>query len=293
MSGFEIIPMELFRYWIAMAPGAFCVADLSRHVENQQVYLDMCETLVGEGVLDRHGIRRGWYIPRHTELEEMDFNNAVGAPVDIWMPFGLSDLVELYENSIVIVSGAPNAGKTAIMLNIIMHNIQKEWDVHYFNSEMSADELRKRLEKFYPERALSDWKFNAYYRADRFADVVVPGPNSLNVIDFLEVHDEFYVVGARIKEIHDRLKGGLAVIGLQKNPGSDTGLGGYRSLEVARLALAIDKGRVKVSKAKNFRRPDVNPNGMIRDFNILNGSRIVCRNNWFRDVKEIETDEKN
>jgi hypothetical protein len=288
MNSIEIIPKDLFRYWVGLAPGAFTVKDLSRHVDKQQVYVDMCEELVDEGVLDRHGVRRGWYIPRHTELERMNYKNVSATPVDIWLPFGLSDYVELYNNSVVIVSGAPNAGKTAILLNMVLQNELKGWDIHYFNSEMSAEEFSKRLEKFYPHRTLDDWNFNAYYRADRFADVVVPGRNSLNIIDFLEVHDEFYVVGARIKEIHDRLRGGLAVIALQKNPGSNTGLGGYRSLEVARLALAIDKGRVKITKAKNFRKPDYNPNGRKRDFNIVNGCQLLGKGKWYlEDPKPI------
>jgi len=268
----NIFPVELVEYWVSLAPGAFHVSDLTKDRDVQQLLIDKLEDLVKKGVVDHHGINRGWYIPRHTELEPMDYMNCDSEPVDVWMPFDLSDKVELYENSIVIISGAPNAGKTAIMLNIIEHNRYKDWDIHYFNSEMSAKELRKRLLKF--DIPMENWKFNAYYRNDRFADVIFPGPNSLNIIDFLEVHDEFYIVGKRIKEIHDRLKGGIAVIGLQKNPGSDTGLGGYRSMEVARLALAIDHGTVKISKAKNFTTAE-NPNGLMLNFKIVHGCKIV------------------
>jgi hypothetical protein len=275
----------MLRYWIDIAPGCFCASDITRDPEYQQLYIDMLERFVKAGVLSRHGDRRGWYRPRKTELEPMDYRNVEANPLDIWLPFGLSDLIELYENSIVIVSGSPNAGKTAVLLNMIRYNAAKEWDIHYFNSEMSASELRKRLEKFYPEVAMSDWTFNAYNRAHDFADVIFPGTNSLNFIDFLEVHDEFYVVGKKIKEIHDKLQGGVAVIALQKNPGSDTGLGGYRSMEVARLALALDYGTVKVSKAKNYRTAE-NPNGLRKDFKLLDGCKIVDRHGWYREGKQ-------
>lgn len=276
---------ELLYLWIETAPGSFHVSDLSKESDTQLWITERLEQFVDEGILDRHGQKRGWYIPRHTELERMDYTKADDTPVDIWLPFNLSDYVELYENSVVIISGAPNAGKTAVMLNIIKENEPKGWDIHYFNSEMSAGELKKRLLKF-ETRTLDMWSFNAYYRNDRFADVIQPGKNSLNIIDFLEVHDEFYMVGRRIKEIHDRLEGGVAIIGLQKNPGSDTGLGGYRSLEVARLAIAIDKGTVKVSKAKNFARPDINPNGFIKNFKIVNGCQIIDKHRWQRERKE-------
>ena len=265
---------DLINLWLSLNPGAFHISELSKDIDVQQLLLSRMEDLVIKGSLARHGDRRGWFIPRHTELVKMDFTKADDTPVDIWMPFDISEYVELYENSVVIISGAPNSGKTGIMLNIIKENRNKGWDIHYFNSEMSAGELKKRLMKF-TDVALDKWNFNAYYRAGDFSDVIFPGKNSLNVIDFLEVHDEFYMVGKRIKEIHDRLQGGIAIIGLQKNPGQDTGLGGYRSMEVARLALAVDSGRVKISKAKNFRNPKINPNGMFKEFKIVDGCNII------------------
>lgn len=169
---------------------------------------------------------------------------------------------------------------TCLMLNILAENVHWGWDMHYFNSEMSAGELKKRLLKF-DYKGLDDWGFKAYERAEDFQDVIVPGKKSLNVIDFLEVHDEFYIIGRKIKEIHDRLDGGVAIIALQKNPGADAGLGGFRSLEVARLALSVDYGKVKIVKAKNFRQPELNPNSMVRDFKILHGSQIIPNGDWY------------
>jgi hypothetical protein len=253
--------------------------------ETELSYITKCERLVEIGVLNRWGSKRGWYIPRKCELVEMDYVNADDSPLDIWLPFNLSDYVELYENSVVIIAGAPNSGKTSLLLNILAENQRKKWDMYYFNSEMSAGELKKRLDKF-DYATLDSWNFKAYERAEDFHDVIVPGKNSLNIIDFLEIHDEFYIVGRKIKEIHDRLDGGVAIIALQKNPGSDAGLGGFRSLEVARLALAIDYGRVKIVKAKNFRQPALNPNNFVRDFKILHGSHIITERDWYKEVKK-------
>lgn len=281
----ERFSTEMLHSWISIAPGAFCVTHLSKDRDLQPILEDRLEALVTAGILDRHGERRGWYIPRHTELESMDYIKAEANPVDIWLPFNLSDIVELYDSNVVIIAGAPNVGKTGIVLNIVKENEPKGWDIHYFNSEMSAKELKIRLEKF-ESRTIDMWNFKAYYRHDRFADVVVPGANSLNIIDFLEVHDEFYVIGKRIKEIADRLDGGIAIICLQKNPGSETGLGGFRSMERARLVLAIDQGRVKITKAKNFAKPDFNPNGLIKNFSLVGGCKIIDKYWWKREVKD-------
>lgn len=280
-----IYPETLLQYWIESSPGAFCVGMFTKDPESELSYIAKCEKLVETGILNRWGSKRGWYIPRRLDLKEMDFINANDEAVDIWLPFGLSDYVELYAGNVAIVSGIPNAGKTTLLLNIIKENQTKGWDIHYFNSEMAAGELKKRLMKFDYD-SLSDWNFKAYERAEDFQDVVVPGENSLNLIDFLEVHDEFYIIGRKIKEIHDRLNGALAIIALQKNPGTDQGLGGFRTLEVARLALSVDFGRVKIVKAKNFKQPDKNPNGMTKDFGILHGSQIIDKHSWYKEIKE-------
>lgn len=283
-----ILPETILQYWVDASPGAFSVGMFTRDPEAELSYITKCERLVETGVLNRWGSKRGWYIPRRCELVEMDYVNADDNPVNIWLPFDLSDKVELYENSIVVIAGAPNAGKTALLLNILAENTHwgaegKGWDMHYFNSEMSAGELKKRLLKW-DYKSLNDWSFKAYERAEDFQDVIVPGKNSLNVIDFLEVHDEFYIIGRKIKEIHDRLDGGIAIIAIQKNPGNDAGLGGFRSLEVARLAIALDYGRVKIVKAKNFKDPELNPNGLLRDFKILYGCQLITKEDWFKEA---------
>lgn len=274
--------------WISIAPGAFCTKDLSQDRDIQVFLETRLEQCVDAGILDRHGERRGWYIPRQLELEEMDFVNADDTPLDIWFPFDIDRKVELYENSIVIVAGTWNAGKTAVLLNIIAQNRYK-WEIKYFNSEMSAAELRKRLSKFEQEGiSIDQWNFKAYRRAGRFADVIFPGPGCLNIIDFLECHTDFYEMGKKIKEIHDRLQGGIAIIAVQKNRGleNDMGLGGNRMMEVARLVISLDPGRVKITKAKNFADPLSNPNGEMRDFKLFNGYKITHKQPWYREKTE-------
>ena len=271
---------NLLTNFISMAPGAFCVTQLSRDVNMQQSYILDCEMMVTMGRLKRHGNKRGWYIPTNLDMKEMDFINADDEPSNVWLPFGLNEKVELYQNSVVIIAGAPNSGKTALMLNMVKENMSR-FNVNYFNSEMSAGELKVRLNKFdYID--LDQWDFKAYERSGDFHDVIKPGPENLNIIDFLECHDEFFKMGKMIKDIHDSLNGSVAIIAIQKNPGTDVGLGGFRSLEVTRLALAIDFGRIKIVKAKNFS-GETNPNGLVTNFKIIHGSQLVEQGDWHKD----------
>lgn len=266
--------------WVNEAPGWFSVNDMTPDYEWRMIYIRKLEKLVAAGHLQRHASRRGMYRKVESELEIMDFKNVEANPVDIWLPFELSDYVEIFDGNMILIAGMKSTGKTAIMLNMVYENM-RNWDVYYFNSEMGASELRKRLDLF-PYLTIDQWDFKAFRRSENFGDVIEGSPDKLILIDFLEIHDEFYAVGRALKAIHDRLKGAIAVVAIQKNPGSDVGLGGWRSAEVSRLYLSIDRGRVKITDAKNFRKPDQNPNGWVRNFKLYNGCQISCKEKWQR-----------
>ena len=148
----------------------------------------------------------------------------------------------------------------------------------YFSSEMGALELRTRLQRF--GVPLDSWTFRAKERSHDFADVIAP--DALNIVDFLELHDNFYMVCGLIKSIYDKLAKGVAVVALQKNPGTETGLGGQRSIEKARLALALDQNLLKITKAKNWSQEGLNPNGMELRFKLVDGCRFTKQGDWVR-----------
>lgn len=274
----EFEHISLLHDWIITACGWFNLRDITSDKEYQRIYEGQCEKLVLAGHLTKHATQRWIYKKKEAELEEMDFLNVTSDPVSLWLPFDLSDYVEIFPGNMILIAGMKSTGKTAIMLNLVYEN-QREWEVHYFNSEMGAKELRKRLDLF-PYTTIDQWDFKAWRRADNFGDAVQGGEGKLILIDFLEIHDEFYAVGRALKAIHDNLKGAVAVVAIQKNPGSDVGLGGWRSAEVSRLYLSVDRGRVKITDAKNFKQPDKNPNGWARDFSIKHGCQITCRGIW-------------
>jgi hypothetical protein len=274
----EFEHISLLHDWIITANGWFNLKDLTSDKEYQRIYEVQCEKLVLAGHLSKHATQRWIYKKKESELEEMDFLNATADPVKLWLPFGLDDLVEIFPGNMILIAGMKSTGKTALCLNIVYEN-QKEWDVHYFNSEMGAKELRKRLDLF-PYMTVDQWEFKAWRRAGNFGDAIQGGEGKLIIIDFLEIHDEFYAVGRALKAIHDNLKGAVAIVAIQKNPGSDVGLGGWRSAEVSRLYLAVDRGVVKITDAKNFKQPDKNPNGWRRFFTLRHGCQINCKEGW-------------
>lgn len=277
---------EKIKKWVKSSPGEFSVRDVDYDLgfstpEQKNARTAVLEKFVAEKVLSREGKHRGVYRPYQAALDSMDFKTADDKFLPLWLPMGIHKMVGIMPGNIVVLAGEANAGKTAMMLNIIKSNMNK-FDVHYFNSEMGAGELKSRLSKF-EGLSLDDWTFNAYSRDSDFADVVFTGEKSLNIIDFLEVHDDFYLVGEKIKQIHLALNGGIAIIAIQKNKGSEFAVGGNRTMEKARLVVNVEPGKFKITKAKNFINSALNPNGLMCDWKLVDGCRFVMKGSeWYR-----------
>jgi hypothetical protein len=119
-------------------------------------------------------------------------------------------------------------------------------------------------------------------RSGNFADVVKPGKGTINIIDYLELHDEFYKVGGLLADIQKKLDGAIAIVALQKKPSVDVGLGGYRSIKKPRLAVAVSPGKIKIVKAKHWKTHD-NPNGLQRKFKLAAGCKLFADGQWYRE----------
>jgi hypothetical protein len=234
--------------------------------------------LCKEGVIEK--VSRGCFKKIENDCADIDIFSAEDRHINVRYPLGIHELIITHPKNIIIVAGAPDAGKTAYLLNFAQMNCGGDHEVVYFSSEMGKIEIRERLRKF--RMPMEEWKKVKWKeRASDFASVV--RPDAINIIDFLEVHDEFYKVGLLIKQIYDKLSNGIAIIALQKNPGRDEGLGGMRSLEKARLYLAMESGRIKIVKAKNWRNDEINPNNLVRTWKLGGGCNFKPEGDWFKE----------
>ncbi len=240
----------------------------------RQVYHRLCK----DQVIEKYGDKTGTYRIVEANTDEIDFMTVDEKVVDLIWPFEIQKWVKILPKNIIVIAGMSNAGKTAFLLNTCFMNMGR-FKINYFSSEMGPMELRDRLNKFGSN--LKHWKENINFRERslNFSDVIKP--NDVNIIDFLEITDEFYKIGGMIKEIWDKLKKGVAIIALQKNPNTDFGLGGMRSVEKARLYLAIDDGVIKIVKGKNWA-CETNPNGLHRSFKLIQGATFKSETEWER-----------
>lgn len=268
---------HLIKAWIANTDGWFTYDQLDKELlikSNQAKNLrrQVINRLKAEAVIVKAADKDGTYRVVRDDAPLIEWLEAnLESKLDLKLPFGMHELVNILPKNIIVIAGAPDAGKSAWCFNFIRENMAKH-SITYFSSEMGAMELKTRLTQF-NSIPLSNWTFEARERSTNFADVI--RPDGINIIDYLEITENLYAVGGMINNIHQKLTSGIAAICLQKKRGADLGRGAEFSLEKPRLYLSLDNNIIKIVKAKNWVDPAVNPNGMSWSFRLAAGCKFT------------------
>jgi len=138
---------------------------------------------------------------------------------------------------------------------------------------------------------LDQWRFKAYERSDNFKDVIFP--DAINIIDYIEENENLMKMGDKIKEIHERLHNGIAIVGLQKDFGATLGRGRAFTLQRPRLYLTMEYGPTKkIGKmcclaAKNRRKEDDGLAGKEMEYHLFGGWKFkMSFPDWFPMVDD-------
>lgn len=250
--------------------GTFTIADVFQQLgirdqyDREQVLLGL-KALRDGGFIEQAGKAASTFRKVSRDTCEIDLaSDEQGAVIPMHLLFGLKRNVEIRQKNVIVIAGESNAGKTAFLFNTVFMN-QYIHKFRYITSEMTADEINSRIKNMgcTPEKFTTFCKF--YSKTHDYADAI--DPQGINIVDFLEVYEDFYRVGAEIKKIFDRLTTGCAFIALQKKRGEMFGRGGEFTIEKARLAISLFThghlkngvvGSAMITKCKNFI-PGCNP----------------------------------
>ncbi len=239
--------------------------------------------LAKEGVLEKlEGGKSGTYRLLDNSAIETKFLTEPKGEFKIHLPLDLHTMCKLFPGNIIVIAGSKSAGKTTFSLTIALDN-QNKYPIVYLNSEMGDEEFTDRMVKL-GCNSPADIKFKCYRRASDFHDLI-NGDKGIYIIDFLEIHDKFYEIGKPIKQIHDKLQDGIAIINIQMKGGSRLGHGGDFSKEVSRLYLSLDYKedlRCTTVFIEEMKSPKTiaGYRGWHRNVKILEGSRISPMGNW-------------
>lgn len=201
------------------------------------------------------------------------------------LPFGLQNFVRLAPGNLVALAGVSNAGKSAIILNMIKDNMEHHKCI-YFSSEMSKELVKERTGMY---REKLNWDFEIVENWDQNPDQIQPG--YLNFIDWVEAGDEPFKVATLLSRIQNKLKNkGLAVVALQKNSDKPFAVGGEQTRSKTALYINIDEDfpgqTMTIKKAKAF--GEVNPNNFTVKFKIVKGINLLRVGDGWRPSQGVK-----
>lgn len=277
-ESFSPLAREL-RDWVNASAGIFTSFQIDREFgftdrNARKARAKYLARLIDEGLIEKLPNREGTFKRVVAPEAPLQYQKP-GDGEKIILPLGIHSLIKLFPGNVAIVAGVQNAGKTAFMLNLMMQNIGL-YKVHYFSSEMGAEEMSLRLSNFTYERPERIFELaNIYERASDFDDVIVPGVGNLNIVDYLEIGDNFFLVGDMVKRIWAKLQGALAFVAIQKKEKAKYGRGAEFGAEKARLYVTLENNTARIVKAKTWRSPSDNPNGKQTTFTLRNGCEFT------------------
>jgi len=156
--------------------------------------------------------------------------------------------------------------------------------LRYLNSEMSAGEIRARLDAF-GSRTITEWTEQVEFieRTRLFHQVILP--DGITFVDYLETPPEAYEVSSLISQIHEQLNSGIAIIAMQKNPDKRFAVGGAQTIAKPRLVINLDTNEeygmiaklVKVKEPVDYR---AKPQGKEIDFRITPACEFQPLSGW-------------
>jgi hypothetical protein len=267
--------------WLSMTSGDISVTNCDIELKivtkedkatRRQAFHRLCKA----GIIEKRGAKDGVYrYIDKSEDETIDVFSADLIPYDISLPLEIHEYVTIHKSNVIVIAGESNSGKTSFCLNVARLN-RKKHNVTYLSSEMQdGTELRIRLNEF--NEPIENWRPVKFaFRQDNFPDRI--NPDGLNIIDYLDegVEGEAYKMGARIKDIAQKLKSGVAVIAIQKDPNKPYGYGGSGTLNRARLYLTTTKkGIMTIEKGKVWRNKTWNPNGSYCEYKLVGGCHYI------------------
>lgn len=241
--------------------------------DDQNLRVQMSTTLVSQRIVKPSGRNDAIYKVLVPVKPVVWWDGESEEPIDFRFPrsyddgseFGIEECVEVFAGDLVLITGDTNYGKTVIALSIMGENLGL-MPALLMGSEYTATngkaspKFKRRMNRMNWVEWIKDGKpsFQLLPVGADYEDYIES--DHLNVIDWVSLPGEYYLIDRVMKLSKDGVGKGVLVMVLQKNKGAEFAEGGQRSERYADVVLKIDPygenqsmltlGKVKAPKGR-------------------------------------------
>lgn len=275
------ISEEVYEY-ARMQPGIFttnqCYGDLAFNSKEEKAAVrKTLQRLVERGIIESHGEKSGVYRKILSADGEQQWWVSEGHPLNIVWPLGIGiKQPRLFPGNIILVEGEKSQGKTRFCIEFARENkgLFSGQRIRYQNVEMGNDEILSRVREYERNHEWSTSEFREDVEIVRVTDLwwdfVLP--DGLNIVDYLVQYDEPWMMPKNVFRIHEKLRQGIALLVVQKDPLKAYGSGGYAIRNIPRVIISLSRDK-KDPKAHRITLEDVksfggmhNPSGLSKKY---------------------------
>jgi len=261
----RIVNLRDIRVFLKIEPGS---------KEDQNLRTQISTTMVSQKVVKPSGLNDANYKVLIPVEPVAWWNGDAEEPLDFRFPksyedessFGIEDMVEVFAGDMILLTGRTNYGKTTIALSILGENLSLMLGIlmgseHTASNGQASPKFKRRMKRM----SWAKWmdgenkpRFDLLPVGADYEDYIEA--DKLNVIDWISLPGEYYLIDRVMSAIKDRVGKGVAVVVLQKNKEAEFAEGGERSERYADVVLKIDSfgkdeslltiGKVKSAKGR-------------------------------------------
>lgn len=231
----------------------------------RMAFMRLCKEEVP--MIEKSGDKAGQYRVINREDSEQKWWLDEGKPLPLVMPLGIEKYAKIFPGNIILLEGQKSQGKSTFSIEFsrLNWNLYPGKNVIYQNVEMSDSEIKDRF-RHYRDRdiiGMEEWpKFlKIIKRTSDWADKIES--DSINIVDYLVEYERAYILPKFIFDIHKKLKTGIAICVVQRDPFKPYPSGGRAVRDIPRLIISLINHCLRLEDVKSFWQTEFgNPSGL-------------------------------
>ncbi len=290
---------EEVREWVCRQGGVFLSSEIVKELElssrvAKKNLSKILSRFAEDGIIEKSGNKRGSWRLIDRKIQEQCWWQDDGLPLSLRFPLGIENFAKVFPGNVILLEGQKSQGKSAFALEFCRLNAgsfgQKAL---YQNVEMSNSELLERFKSYGDVMTPEQWRTSVIFirQTTEWWDKILP--DGLNVVDYLIEYEKSYMIADFVWKIHQKLKNGIALIVVQRNPLKPYPWGGQAVRDIPRLILSLVHHKLKLEDIKTFHPTAYgNPSGLVRKYKQVNWWQFKPDSEWEQDYDEKYKDFK-